>query len=68
MLRAMRKGVVTVLAALIMASGVMVPLDTREARADCVEDCIEEFDGNDPIVISIRGWCMIFRCSVDAVT
>lgn len=67
MLRVMRKGVVSVLAAMVLAGGVMIPLDTQKARADCVDDCIEEFDSSNAIVISIRGWCMIFRCTADAI-
>lgn len=60
----MRKLTIALLTTLVLAGGVAVPAGPAAAEADCIESCDEDFPGGTPILISIRGWCYIIRCSL----
>lgn len=59
----MRKLVLVLVTALSLAGGVMVPAQPALA-SDCIDSCDADFPGGTPILISIRGWCYIIRCSL----
>ena len=59
----MRKLTIALLTALTLTGGVLVPTAPLAAD-DCIESCNRDFPGGSPILISIRGWCYIIRCSL----
>lgn len=42
------------------------PAIAAEAETSCIQGCMDEFPGGDPITIAARGWCYILRgCAFD---